>query len=187
MTQKDAKDLTRGASLEGFTISTSDIGGVVARARAAGGVVRARAAVRKGRTTATLVDPWGTHIELVDDLGKPGIRQIRLRARNPGAFRQWLANVFGGIPEGRGGDTAVALQDIELVVRQAKPGARGHSAFDHVGLQVDDLAALSEKIKASGYVPGAIRPGALGSTLMFFNGPEGLPFEAVQMPAASKP
>ncbi len=193
MTQKTdpgAVKVDKGGRFERFGFSTADVAKRLEAARLQGALIVQTTRVRGGRAVAVFQDPWGGRVELLDDPLRRGFHHVHILVADPAAFQSWLTKQFGGV--GRtdtDGHRVVDYSNFSILIAQPGKEAKPSVArtLDHIGLQVSNLQGLTDNLKAAGSTPGAIRPGAAGSKLMFFEGPEGVSFEALQLPESVNP
>jgi catechol 2,3-dioxygenase-like lactoylglutathione lyase family enzyme len=90
-----------------------------------------------------IFDPWGTRIELVEDLDTLGFHHVHLIASDPAATLAWYRDVLGGEPASlKGRLDGLRFDDVWFLVSpspQGMPGTTVERAIDHVGFMVDDL------------------------------------------------
>ncbi|MEO2197334.1 MAG: VOC family protein, partial [bacterium] len=90
-----------------------------------------------------IFDPWGTRIELVEDLDTLGFHHVHLSASDPAATLAWYRDVLGGEPASlKGRLDGLRFDDVWFLVSpspQGMPGTTVERAIDHVGFMVDDL------------------------------------------------
>jgi len=189
MTQKSKTDHvlpSKGGAIDHFAVSIANVGDKVSAARAMGATVLVPAGKRDGKTTAMISDPWGTSVELLDDAAHRGIHHLHFATSDPDALQSWLLQIFGGrrVSVPRGDDRQIDYGNFAILIARARDVQPSlDRALDHVALQVTDLTALTAQLKTSGFAPGDTRPGAEGSTLMFFEGAGGVRLEAISIPA----
>tara|TARA_B100000809_G_C15136264_1_gene530736 strand:+ start:187 stop:993 length:807 start_codon:yes stop_codon:yes gene_type:complete len=177
-----------GSVIDHFAFSVSDVADKVALALSTGAemVSEQRQGVTAG-TRAIVQDPWGTNFELIEDNEYPGIHHVHLVSQEPEALRDWFLSVFGGeyhAERGAGQLHSIRYDGIWVNISEVSASAvpsRGRS-LDHMGFRVDDMEALVEKIRSTGYEPHEIRPANPTSTtlLMFFEGADGIHFEIAE-------
>ena len=177
-----------GSVIDHFGFSVSDVAGKVALALSVGAEIVSEQ--REGITTGTravVQDPWGTSFELIEDSEYPGIHHVHMVSQEPEVLRDWFLDIFGGeyhAERGAGEIHSIRYDGIWVNISEVGVSAapsRGRS-LDHMGFRVDDMEALVEKIKSTGYEPHEMRPANPTSTtlLMFFEGADGIHFEIAQ-------
>ena len=138
---------------------------------------------------AFVEDPWGTKIEVVEDLEWLGFHHLHLRSADPESTLAWYENIFGGEQDSlKGRIGGLRYGTVWLLVSRQDEGelipTQGR-AFDHLGWQFPDLRAASEEIKGKG-VEFQIEPrpftNPLGQDMLisFVVGPDGVRIEIVQ-------
>ena len=94
-----------------------------------------------------IFDPWGTRIELVEDLDTLGFHHVHLRASDPDATLAWYRDVMGGEPASlKGRLDGLRFDGVWFLVSaypEGAPGTTVERAIDHVGFVVDDLDAAA--------------------------------------------
>ena len=103
---------------------------------------------------AFLTDPWGTRIEVVEDLEWLGFHHIHLRSPDPEATLAWYHNIFGGERDSlKGVIDGVRYGGTWLLVGQLREGTLANTqrrAIDHLGWSFPDLDAAAAEIKNKG-------------------------------------
>ena len=101
-----------------------------------------------------IFDPWGTKIELVEDLDTLGFHHVHLSASDPDATLAWYRDVMGGEPARLKGRLDGLLFDGVWFLVSAHPdgtpGATFERAIDHVGFVVDDLDSTAADLRRRG-------------------------------------
>ena len=195
-----------GTSLDHIGFSVADVEATLEECEAAGGkaipvhtdsasgaVVTARYVEAAGFTYGFCEDPWGTRIEVIDDMdhgGAPGLHHVHVFSSDAAATVAWYARQFGGevvafkglaplqsILYDNGGD------QTWLVVTQA-PGERtgtDGTAVDHIGWHTTEYDPWLERLRANG-VKFVEEPRVLeaGHRIAFVEGPEGTKIELVE-------
>ena len=82
----DAKP-SEGGVIDSIGFSVADVAAKVKTLEAAGAKVL---------SPSVVVDPWGTKIELVNDIPGRGFHHVTLRVVDPDATMRWFASAFGG-------------------------------------------------------------------------------------------
>ena len=92
---------------------------------------------------AFIFDPWGTRIELVEDLETLGFHHVHLSAAAPDETLAWYRDVMGGTPASlKGRLDGLRFGDVWFLVSQNAEGIPGRTverAIDHIAFVVDDL------------------------------------------------
>ena len=103
---------------------------------------------------ATIEDPWGTRLELVEDPDALGIHHVELRVADPEESFRWYVRAFGGDRTKYKGIDAIRYRDLGvfylIIVKdnQAAP-SEGHS-IDHLGFGPIDLDKVVNDLTAQG-------------------------------------
>ena len=139
---------------------------------------------------AFVEDPWGTKIEVVEDLQWLGFHHIHLRSDDPSSELAWYEDVFGGIPDKlKGRIPGIRYNDgIWLLVGQedGELAPTAGRSFDHLGWEVDDLDAFIATLDSKGLEldsgPREVT-NAVGQELKiaFVISPEGVRIEIVEV------
>jgi catechol 2,3-dioxygenase-like lactoylglutathione lyase family enzyme len=103
-----------------------------------------------------IFDPWGTHIELVQDAEQAGFHHIHLSASNPDATLDWYETHLGGVTgQHKGQERGLRFGNVWLLAANQGPvapaGTRGR-AIDHLAFRVADLPAAVAGMTAAGVV-----------------------------------
>ena len=185
-----------GTSVDHIGFSVDDVEATLERCEAAGGKVvgAARHVEAAGFTFGFCKDPWGTRIEVIDDMdhgGAPGLHHIHVFSGDAVATAAWYATQFGGevvpfkglaplhsILYDNGGD------ETWLIVNQA-PGERtgtDGTVVDHIGWHTTDYDPWLERLRANG-VKFVEEPRELddGHRIAFIEGPDGTKIEVVEL------
>jgi catechol 2,3-dioxygenase-like lactoylglutathione lyase family enzyme len=101
-----------------------------------------------------IFDPWGTHIELVEDNQQTGFHHIHLSAINPEATLDWYEAHLGGEQAlHKGQERGLRFGNVWLLAASQGPvapaGTRGR-AIDHLAFSVADLPAAMAAMAAAG-------------------------------------
>ena len=135
---------------------------------------------------AFVEDPWGTRIEVVQDLETLGLHHVHLRAPEPSTALAWYVDAFGGRLD-RLKDRIDGINYGGVWILAARGDAapsQGH-AIDHIGfrpLNVDGaVAALKTKnVKVTTEPRPLTLPSGTSMRLAFIEGPDGVRIELVQ-------
>ena len=183
-------------SLDHISFSVADVAATLEECEVAGGKVvgAARYVEAGGFTFGFCEDPWGTRIEVIDDMdhgGAPGLHHLHVFSSDATATAAWYARQFGGevvafkglaplqsILYDNGGD------ETWLVVTQV-PGERigtDGTAVDHIGWHTTEYDPWLERLRANG-VKFVEEPRVLddGHRIAFVEGPEGTKIELVEI------
>ena len=135
-------------------------------------------------------DPWGTRIEVVEDLEYLGFHHIHLRSADPDAALKWYQNVFGGETASlKGRLNGLRYGTVWLLVARPTEGqqiaATQGRSLDHLGFAFPDLDMAAAEMKKKGVVfQTEPRPftNASGQNMKisFVIGPDGVRIEVVQ-------
>lgn len=137
-----------------------------------------RALPAMGRV-AIIEDPWGTRIELVQDMQLLGFHHVRVRSLNPEAMRTWFVEKLGGESGSIAGtENAVKFGGIWLIIDHADspPRAADGTTLDHLGFRTKDIKAEIANLQTVGVkVLGDPRqdPNVATTSATFFESPTG--------------
>jgi catechol 2,3-dioxygenase-like lactoylglutathione lyase family enzyme len=138
---------------------------------------------------AFVEDPWGTRIEVVEDLEYLGFHHIHLRSPDPDATSKWYQNVFGGQPAKLKGRLDGLLYGTTwLLVGRQTEGQLAPTegrAVDHLGFSFPNLDAAAAEFKKKGVTfqaePRDVQS-TVASRIAFVIGPDDVRIEVVQPP-----
>ena len=189
-------------SVDHIGFSVEDVAATLEQCEAAGGKVvgAARHVEAAGFTFGFCEDPWGTRIEVIDDMnhgGAPGLHHIHVFSGEAVATVAWYAKQFGGevvpfkglaplhsILYDNGGD------ETWLIVNQV-PGERtgtDGTVVDHIGWHTTEYDPWLERLRANG-VKFVEEPRELddGHRIAFIEGPDGTKIEVVELLVGGAP
>ena len=137
---------------------------------------------------AFIFDPWGTHIELVEDPETLGFHHVHLSAADPDATLAWYRDVMGGAPASLKGQLdGLRFGDVWfLVSRNAEgmPGSTVERAIDHIAFVVDDLDSAAADFRRQDVrfeqEPGAPQGGRTSAKRAFLAGPDNVRVAVVE-------
>ena len=129
------------------------------------------------------------------------VGHFHLNVTSIDAHTKFWADTLGGTATKLYGIDVVQFPDVYIFLRQQKPtGPTRGTAFDHVGLAVPDVPALTTKVVAAGYaltsgrepVPGKEEAAATGTQapygrFSYLVGPDGVKVELVTAAGPSAP
>ena len=127
-----------------------------------------------------IFDPWGTRIELVEDLDTLGFHHVHLNASDPGATLAWYRDVMGGEParlKGRlDGLRFDGIWFLASAYPEGVPGTTVERAIDHIGFVVDDLNRAAADLRLRGVTfeqePAVPEGGRTSAKRAFLAGPD---------------
>jgi catechol 2,3-dioxygenase-like lactoylglutathione lyase family enzyme len=127
-----------------------------------------------------IFDPWGTRIELVEDLETLGFHHVHLSASDPAATLAWYRDVMGGEPASlKGRLDGLRFDNVWFLVTayaDGTPGTTVERAIDHVGFVVDDLDTAAVDLRQRGVVfeqePAVPEGGRTAAKRAFLAGPD---------------
>ena len=191
-----------GTSLDHISFSVADVAATLQACEAAGGKIvgAARHVEAAGFTFGFCEDPWGTRIEVIDDMdhgGAPGLHHVHVFSNDAIATAAWYAKQFGGevvafkglaplhsILYDNGGD------ETWLIVNQV-PGDRSGTdgtVVDHIGWHTTEYDSWLERLRSDG-VKFVVEPLVLdaGHRIAYVEGPDGTKIELVEILAGGSP
>ena len=131
-------------------------------------------------------DPWGTRIEVVQDLEKLGLHHVHLRGPDPAAtlafYKDRLAGDSAKLKDRLDG---VKLSGVWLLVQRGEATPSEGHAIDHIGFRTTDLAKKTAELKAQSVTftteprPLKLASGAIVN-FAYLEGPNGAKVELVQ-------
>jgi catechol 2,3-dioxygenase-like lactoylglutathione lyase family enzyme len=135
-----------------------------------------------------IFDPWGTRIELVEDLDTLGFHHVHLSATDPAATLAWYRDVMGGEPASlKGRLDGLRFDGVWFLVSAYPDGAPGTTverAIDHVGFVVDDLDPASADLRRRGVTfeqePAVPEGGRTSARRAFLAGPDNVRVAVVE-------
>ena len=136
-----------------------------------------------GMDLAFVEDPWGTKIEIIDDLETRVLHHLHLHSADAEGTLDWYEAAFGGERKKfKGALAALKYNDIWLIVqgsRKELAPTQGR-AMDHLGWNFPDLEAAAKELKAKG-VKFTLEPRPYKTVkIAFVEGPEGVRIELVE-------
>ena len=170
----DAKP-SDGGVIDSIGFSVADVAAKVKTLEAAGAKVL---------SPSVVVDPWGTKIELVNDVPGRGFHHVTLRVEDPDATIRWFASAFGGQRTKMGGRDALRYDRTYLVVSKGQGSAPSQGrAIDHLGFAPRDMNADAAALKAQGVkftTEPSAKPNQLGHRTGYVEAPGGIRIELVE-------
>ena len=105
---------------------------------------------------AVAEDPWGTRLELVEDLDNLGLHHVNLRVKDPNASLAWYVRAFGGDRASVRGREGIRYRDLGLFYVFASKDdtttpSEGHS-IDRIAWGPIDLDKVVNDLKTLGVV-----------------------------------
>jgi catechol 2,3-dioxygenase-like lactoylglutathione lyase family enzyme len=97
-------------------------------------------------------DPWGTKIEVVQDLETLGFHHVHLRTPDPEATLNWYVEMFGGERKKlKGLVDAVKYDDVWILAQKGEATPSEGHAIDHIGWRTTmDLSVKAAELKGKG-------------------------------------
>jgi catechol 2,3-dioxygenase-like lactoylglutathione lyase family enzyme len=144
-----------GSTIDHIGFSFSDLDAKVAALQAAGVKVVSQVKELPGLwKQATVEDPWGTRLELVQDPDALGLHHVELRVGDPEESFRWYVRAFGGDRTKYKGIEAIRYRDLGvfylIIVKDdnATP-SHGH-VIDHLGFGPIDLDKVVNDLTSQG-------------------------------------
>ena len=139
---------------------------------------------------ATVVDPFGVTLELVENNERAGFHHITLRVPNPDATVAWYLRSFGGARSKLGGRLdAIKYGNTYLIVTKGEGTvpSRGR-AIDHLGFGPRSMDATAADLKGKGVTftaEPAAKPNQFGHRTAYVEDPSGVRIELVEHAACA--
>ena len=182
---EDAKP-SEGSVIDSVGFVVQGLDAKVKALQAAGAIVKQPAETVRGLwKRAVVVDPWGTNIELIESMDRPGFHHITLRVANPEDSIRWYLRAFGGERAKLGGRLdAVKYGGTYLIVTKGDGGvpSRGR-AIDHLGFGPRSMDATAADLKGKGVMftaEPAAKPNQFGHRTAYVEDPSGVRIELVE-------
>ena len=175
----DAKP-SEGGVIDSIGFSVADVAGKTRELEAAGARV-----VSPG----VVVDPWGTKIELVNDVPGRGFHHVALRVADPEATLRWFVSAFGGSRTKMAGRDALRYGRTYLAITKAEGTAPSQGrSIDHLGFGPLAMNTTSAALKAQGVTftaEPAAAPNQFGHRTAYVEAPGGIRIELVEHAACA--
>jgi catechol 2,3-dioxygenase-like lactoylglutathione lyase family enzyme len=170
----DAKP-SDGSVIDSIGFSVADIAAKTKALESAGARVVAPGVV---------VDPWGTKIELVNDVPGRGFHHVTLKVADPDVTLRWFTSNFGGARTKMGGRDALRYERTYLVVakREGAAPSQGRS-IDHLGFGPRSMDGEATALKAAGAKftsEPSPTPNQFGHRTAYVEAPGGIRIELVE-------
>ena len=135
-----------------------------------------------------IFDPWGTRIELVEDLDYLGFHHVHLSATDPAATLAFYRDVFGGVPASlKGRLDGLLFGDVWFLISEhpeGTPATTAGRAIDHIGFVVSDLDVEAATMRQQGAVfqeePAVPENGRTSAKRAFLVGPDNVKLAVVE-------
>jgi catechol 2,3-dioxygenase-like lactoylglutathione lyase family enzyme len=105
-------------------------------------------------THGFIFDPWGTRIEILEDLENLGFHHVHLSSTDPGATLDWYQDAFGGERSRLKGQLdGLLFDDVWLLVSnhpEGTPAPTEGRAIDHLGFLVSDVDEARSGLSRNG-------------------------------------
>jgi catechol 2,3-dioxygenase-like lactoylglutathione lyase family enzyme len=170
----DAK-ASEGSVIDSIGFSVADVAAKTKALETAGAKVVAAGVV---------VDPWGTKIELVNDVPGRGFHHVTLKVADPDATLRWFTSNFGGARTKMGGRDAVRYDRTYLVVTKGEGAAPSQGrSIDHLGFGPRSMDGEETALKSAGVKftsePSPM-PNQFGHRTAYVEAPGGIRIELVE-------
>jgi len=94
-------------------------------------------------------DPWGTHIEIVQDPEQLGLHHVHLRGPDPNAVLGWYKAHFGGeTGKLKNRIDGLRYSGVWLLVQRGDAEPSEGRAIDHIGFRTTNLEQVTKDFKA---------------------------------------
>lgn len=180
---------SHGSAIDHMALSYPDLDARVKALEGSGArVVSPVASVDGLYRSATIDDPWGARIELVEDPELTGFHHVHVQVPDVARSQAWYVDTFGAT-RGRfkGRFDGIECGGMWVVMEQgAAAPSKGHT-IDHVGWRMADLRATAADLKQKGLTfttePQPGPPGPHAPVLLSFTeDPWGVKIELLQRP-----
>lgn len=150
-------------------------------------------------SVVALLVPWRGEAELTNRDAPIIVGHYRLNVTSVAEHRRFWVDTLGGKAVKLGSVEAIEFPDVYLLLDERAPtGPTRGTTFDHIGLAVPDVPALTEKVVAAGYTLTVGREPAPGETaspptagnygrFSYLIGPDGVKVELVTSAGADGP
>lgn len=173
----------------GFIVANLDV--TVKALQMAGATVKQPAENIRGLwKRATVVDPFGVTLELIETNERAGFHHVTLRVADPEATITWYLRAFGGERSKLGGQLdAIKYGSTYLIVTKGEGTmpSRGR-AIDHLGFAPRSMDATAADLKAKGVTftaEPAAKPNQFGHRTAYVEDPSGVRIELVEHAACA--
>ncbi len=131
-----------------------------------------------------VVDPWGTKIELVNDVPGRGFHHVTLKVADPDATIRWFTSNFGGARTKMGRRDAVRYDRTYLVLTKGDGSAPSQGrSIDHLGFGPRSMDGEAAALKAQGVkftAEPSPMPNQFGHRTAYVEAPGGIRIELVE-------
>ena len=175
----EAAKPSEGGVIDSVGFSVADVAAKTRQLEAAGARV-----VSPG----VVIDPWGTKIELVNDVPGRGFHHVALRVADPAATLRWFVSAFGGSRTKMAGRDALRYGRTYLVVTKGEAAPSQGRSIDHLGFGPASMNATSAALKAQGVTftaEPAAAPNQFGHRTAYVEAPGGIRIELVEHAACA--
>ena len=180
---------SHGSTIDHMALSYPDVDARVKALEGSGATLVAPVAAVDGLyRSATIDDPWGARIELVEDPQITGFHHVHVQSPDVARSQAWYVETFGAT-RGRfkGRFDGIECGGMWVVIDQGTAApSKGHT-IDHIGWRMADLRATAADLKQKGVTfttepqPGPTGPHA-PVLLSFMEDPWGVKIELLQRP-----
>ena len=163
-----------GGVIDSIGFSVADVAAKTKALEAAGAKVVAPGVV---------VDPWGTKIELVNDVPGRGFHHVTLKVADPDATMRWFTSNFGGTRTKMGGRDAVRYERTYLAVIKGDAAPSQGRSLDHLGFGPRSMDSEAAALKAQGVkftAEPSPMPNQFGHRTAYVEAPGGIRIELVE-------
>jgi catechol 2,3-dioxygenase-like lactoylglutathione lyase family enzyme len=143
---------SRGAAIDHFAFSCADVAAELRALEGSGARVTTPVTEAPGLGNyAFIEDPWGAHIQLVEETGPLRVQHVHLHVPDPDLTRSWYVERFGGERATlKGRLDGIRYGDVWLFLeRGSGTPSRGHT-IDHIGWRMPNLLAKAAELKTKG-------------------------------------
>lgn len=147
---------SQGTSMDHFGFKVRNMAEALASWRAAGMAVVREFTGAEGGPNAYVEVPDGVRFELQEDRSlrvKAEAYHVHFYAQDEEALRNWYVDIFGAVPATRGTIQTTANvpgQNLSFAHSDEALAPTLGRAIDHIGFEIDDLKAFTERLEARG-------------------------------------
>jgi catechol 2,3-dioxygenase-like lactoylglutathione lyase family enzyme len=173
---------TEGSVVNHVGVRLRDYDGVLAKLKAAG-----ITGATVSETQTMVAGPEGLRVELIKDPNAPAPvmnHHIHFFTEDVTATQKWYAETFGAVPGKRGRFEAADLPGVNLSFSKSETKTANSKGrvLDHIGFEVRDLEAFTQKLQSSGikFDMAYRKIPSMGIAIAFFTDPWGTYIELTE-------
>jgi lactoylglutathione lyase len=142
-----------GSAVDHLGFSFADLDAKVSELEAAGATVTTAPREVEGLFKLAFVnDPWGTRLELIEDVQHLGFHHLHLRSPDPEATFAWYQEQFGGVRTTLRGrlDGILYPGNVWLLIQRGDAFPTQQGTIDHIGWRALNLTDKVEELRRKG-------------------------------------